>query len=210
MARTPSAVGPTVRRFCAGVRPDRDPVFLRVAADPDCHPNACFQNVSRRVLRDGGAPQFGWSIWLWPHVFIEAEHHAVYAPPGGRPWLDITPGPRGLKRRLFLPDDAALHDPAAGQRRDNIRMALSDDPLIAELFAGAEARSEVWNGAAQPGDVQVASLNRLEAAEHAQVRAQFHLGMRYTPANAPCFCGSGKRFKRCHGRTAVSPRGAGL
>jgi hypothetical protein len=119
--------------------------------------------------------------------------------------LDITPSASPeIRRRLFLPDNTAVYDfEHEGVLRDNIRFALADDPLIQEFFAAGARRSAVLN--AIPGvnvtvnDVDEETLTRISDAEQQLVELQVALAMKYTPQNAPCFCGSGNKFKRCHG-----------
>jgi hypothetical protein len=60
--------------------------------------------------------------------------------------LDFTPCLRSSRRRLFLPDDTATYDSNdEGFRRDNIRIALSDDPDIEDLFKASKRRSAFYN-----------------------------------------------------------------
>lgn len=202
--RTPTHIDAAVLRLRDLIRPDAEPRFVRVAPEPECEPSRCFENVARKVARDGGERLCGWAIWVWPHVFIEAEHHAVYAPPDGGAWRDLTPGPTAdLKRRLFLPHPAAAYDEGEGRegRRDNVRMALCDDPMVAEIFAAAEMRTRIWRSVQATGGAgEAATLAALEVAEFAQSHAQVRLAMKYTPPKAPCFCGSGRMFRKCHGR----------
>jgi hypothetical protein len=46
-------------------------------------PSDCSNCVPQKLTHDGGRIQYGWSIWEWPWVFLEAEHHAVYEGPNG-------------------------------------------------------------------------------------------------------------------------------
>ena len=62
----------------------------------------CFVNVSRYAERFGGSIQYGWLIWEWPTIMIEAEFHAVWVTPQGA-LKDITPNPFGMGQVLFLP-----------------------------------------------------------------------------------------------------------
>jgi hypothetical protein len=201
--RTPASVDAAVLQLRDLIRPDAEPRYLRIAPEPDCERQRCFENVRRKVDRDGGASVVGWALWIWPHVFIEAEHHVVYRPADGGAWRDVTPPDQpSTKRRLFLPDPSATYreDMGAG-RRDNIRLALCDDPMVGEIFAAAELRTRIWRSA--PGAdaaSEAATLAALEAAEFAQSRAQVRLAMKYTPPRAACFCGSGRMFRGCHGR----------
>jgi hypothetical protein len=131
----------------AGSTRAAEPNFITITPEPSCDPNDCFECIRRKVTREGGRIQFGWSIWEWPHVYIEAEHHAVYEPPAGSPWKDITPAPSAeIRHPLFLPDNDATYDfESEGILRDNKRLALNDDPLIQELFAVAEKRVAILN-----------------------------------------------------------------
>src|SRR5258708_27145118 len=128
---TPIEVSEKILELCERITPGRRPVFLAIKPDVGCAPSDCFENVRRKVEREGGRIQYGWALWEWPKVFIEAEHHSVYESVTGPAWVDITPCAEGSRRRLFLPDDDAPYAfQDEGLRRDNIRMALSDDPDI--------------------------------------------------------------------------------
>jgi hypothetical protein len=206
MARTPDNISPQVQDLCRQTNPSTMPGYIAITPEPGCEPNDCFECIRRKVARDGGRIQFGWSIWEWPRVYIEAEHHAVYEPAAGRPWLDITPAAQpDIRGRLFLPDDSAVYDFGnEGVLRGNRRLALSDDPLIQEFFAAAKKRDEILNSI--PGvnvkgvDVDNETLRKISSAKRELSQATLKLAMNYTPQNAPCFCGSREKFKRCHGQ----------
>jgi hypothetical protein len=207
--RPPESISDQVRKLCARTSPDREPVSLPIRPDPDCEPLDCFEYVRRKVQREGGRIQCGWAIWEWPRVFVEAEHHAVYEPANGPPWVDITPSTFPEVRRLFLPDDTATYDfENEGILRDNIRLALSDDPLIQQFFNAAKDRLAILNAIPGIGQVSADALTaaRLSAIEREQTRLIVALGMKYTSQGAPCFCGSGQKFKRCHGESRRGQR----
>jgi len=177
--------------------------------DPECRPHGCFECVRRKVERAGGRIQFGWSIWEWPGVMLQAEHHAVYAPAGAGSCEDITPSSEsGVKRRLFLPDDAATHDFDHATTRDCPRFALVADPLIQEFFSAASALATLHNQlmAENPGVKDLpagspAAQQLLTVRERMQSLLR-RLKLKHTPQGSPCFCGSGKKFKRCCGEPA--------
>jgi hypothetical protein len=194
-----------VRRFCRTVVPGARPQVIPIRPGEECEPLNCFGNVQMEVERSGGSVRFGWAIWEWPRVFIEAEHHAVYDPGNGQPWRDVTPSVDRETARLFLPDDRATYDfDNEGMRRDNIRQALSGDPNIREFFAAAERIAEIMNSIPGVGEVQVpASIAKeLAALEMDKVQRMFLIGMRHTGRNDLCFCRSGLKFKKCHGQGA--------
>src|SRR5205814_2153199 len=91
--RTPESISAHVLALCREINPDAAPVYITITPGEGCAADDCFECVRQKVERDGGSIQFGWSIWEWPRVYVEAEHHAVYEPPTGPPWVDLTPSP---------------------------------------------------------------------------------------------------------------------
>jgi hypothetical protein len=196
-------LNPRTKEFCARIRAGARPQLMVIQPQPGWEPNNCFFCVRERVQRDGGRIQLGWSIGELPGVYLEAERHAVFAPADGSPWLDISPasGPE-LTTRLFLPDDAAAeYDFAnAGVREGIIREALAADGRIREFFRLAEQIEALLNSHPGLGEISLKGENKSNV-ERLAFKAQSlieALAMKYTPRNAPCFCGSGKKFKKCH------------
>ena len=145
-----------------------------------------------------------WSIWEWPGVYLEAERHAVFAPADGSPWLDISPAPvPEITARLFLPDDAAAEYDFAndGVREDNIREALAADDRIRDFFRLAEQINALLNTIPGFGEVTLKgeNANHVRRLKREASSLVFALAMEYTPRNARCFCGNGKKFNKCHG-----------
>jgi len=199
---------PQILDLCRELNPAVRPAFLGIAPEPGCEPNDCFQSVQRKVMKQGGRMQFGWAIWEWPHVFIEAEHHAVYVPPEGPPWADISPSAMpDVTRRLFLPDDTATYDfENEGIRRDNVRRPLADDPLILRFLDLNHEMNSIMNTIPGVGRVTLSgdAAVRYQRNVHEAALIEMQLLMKYTSQNAPCFCGSGQKFKRCHGQARIA------
>jgi hypothetical protein len=161
--------------------------------------------VRREVEAQGGRIQFGWAIWQCSKYYVEAEHHAVYEPASGPPWVDVTP-PQipGLDRILFLPDDSAVYDFGTDQRRDNVRMPLLDDARVRELCELAGERNAILNSVPGIGMVRIAGASAIRfqyiesrlAALRAGLEHDYERGV---GRNDPCPCGSGKKYKKCHG-----------
>jgi hypothetical protein len=204
MMQVPSPAAAHVRDLCQKIKAGADPVYIAITPEPGCEVADCFNCIRQKVARDGGRIQFGWALWEWPRVYVEAEHHAVYEPSTGPPWKDITPSALPhISRRLFLPDDTAVYDYAnEGIRRENVRIAVAGDPLITELFRLAEERNAILNAIPGVGEVTLEgdTAVRFQHIREQQARVEFQLAMNYTPQNAPCPCGSGQKFKRCHGQ----------
>jgi SEC-C motif len=197
-------LNPRTKEFCARIRSGARPQLMVIQPEPGSEPNNCFFSVRNRVRRDGGRIQLGWSIWELPGVYLEAERHAVFAPADGSPWLDISPAlvPQ-ITRRLFLPDDAAAEYDFAndGVREDNIREALAADDRIRDFFRLAEQKNALLNSLPGFGEITLKGENAIhvQRLEREQLSLISALAMEYTPRNARCFCGSGKKFKKCHG-----------
>jgi preprotein translocase subunit SecA len=82
----------------------------------------------------------------------------------------------------------------------NVQQTSSDD-LISNGFTAA-AKAAMAQGELEPEAQQ--QVARAEAAAAAPVKQQTIVKDEWskTPRNAPCPCGSGKKFKQCHGATA--------
>ena len=190
-----------VQAFCQTISPS-SPLFVKIAPREDCTSKDSFLNVQKQVDRFGGDMRTGWSIRDWPGAYIEAEHHAVYDPGNGAAWIDVTPALDGETHRLFLADETATYDAAnPGVRRDNIRKAHTNDPLILELFKVAAEKTRLMNmiPGVSAAHVPPALRQPLALIGQRHVKLSIDVSMRYTSRNDPCFCGSGKKFKQCHG-----------
>jgi hypothetical protein len=82
--RRPKAVSKEILKLCADISPALVPIPVNVAPEPSAELNNCFHNVASIVAKNGGAILYGWSLWEWPRVFIEAEHHAIWDNNGER------------------------------------------------------------------------------------------------------------------------------
>lgn len=152
-----------------------DPQFVNVTPEPGCKSLECFANVRSKVEKQGGRIQFGWSVWQWRDVYLEAEHHAVYTAPHSSEFIDITPCDSGTTERLFIPDDSATYDfQSRGARRDNLRFALIDDPVVHDYFKTAAKLIAFQNELPGFGNVEVhpAEQDKLLKLERRLERAQ--------------------------------------
>ena len=205
MSVLPSAGATHVQAFCESVSPGERPILLPVRAEAESEPGECFYNARRRVESEGGCIRFGWALWEWPRVFIEAEHHAVHESTDGS-LTDVTPSTDDDPQvaRLFLPDDKAIFDfEHAAARRDNIRRPLTADAQIEEYLAiGTDLISATILNTPVKGRMTAsgADATHIQSLARRSNQLKREIAMRYTPQGAPCFCGSGQKFKRCHGQ----------
>ncbi len=200
----PDATKPHVRAFCERISPGVSPLLVTIQPEQGCRPRECFWNVKQKVEREGGRVLFGWAIWEWPRVFIEGEHHAIYQAPDGS-FHDPTPSiPEDPQvARLFLRDDNVAYDYDARDpiRRYNIREALSPDEQIVEYLRLAEELAGIISRTPGTGMVPIIDTDviRAQAIAKRSTWLKRQIAMRYTAQSAPCYCGSGRKFKKCHG-----------
>jgi hypothetical protein len=120
--------------------------------------------VPKHVSAYGGDQVFGWTIWEWPKVFIEAEFHSVWRDSEGA-MLDVTKKSREIPRILFLPDPSRRY---SGRQVNNRRKPLCHDPDVKRFIE----LSDLYHQALNEGDLadyygeielsERASLNEIE------------------------------------------------
>lgn len=201
VSRTPDKIDAPTLGFCKSVNRSAGPVYVTVTPEPWAEANDCFMNVRRIVEEHGGEELNGWQVWTWPRVFIEAEHHCVWIRPDGT-LLDITPKQNSAQRILFIPDPDKVYDHTNHRRFDNVRRALVRDRDVSaflengrRLYELMEASSE---GTGRTAYVDPVELERLQ--EHG-ADLFIRIFERHAGKNAPCLCGNGRKFKKCHGRS---------
>jgi hypothetical protein len=193
----PQELSPAVLEFCASINTNNKPSYVAVQPDNEAQPSECFNNVASKVDRDGGSLVYGWLIWEWPRVFVEAEHHAVWEKDGVL--LDITPPINGETRILFLPDPARAYDFVGQKRLINIKKSLGlfasvpDWIRVADTLQRTIERHSVGNQFTMDRD-HLAALGR---DVQQSLGAVFVDLARNTGPNDRCFCESGKKFKKC-------------
>jgi hypothetical protein len=135
-------------------------------------------------------------------VFLEAEFHAVWRDPDGR-LIDVTPVPTAIDRILFLADPSRTYE---GRQVNNIRRALSDNPAIKDFFRAADDEFDLMNRGTRADKHGTLALHGPDKDEWLGAEARKSAAMldifRELPKpgrNDPCPCGSGKKFKKCHG-----------
>ena len=197
------SINATVSQLCRLIRPSNSPSYVQIKPDRTAKPQDCFVNVSKKIAAEGGRMQYGWAIWQCDRYYLEAEHHAVYEPTSGPPWVDVTPHllPT-IDRILFLPDDDAIFNPE--QLRDNVRMPLLDDKRIKEFFNLSSERTAILNSVPGIGAVTISvpQAQRLLLIDQRKQTLLTQLQRDYEKKvgrNDPCSCGSGKKFKKCCG-----------
>lgn len=155
-----------------------------------------------------GRIQYGWTIWEWPRIMIEAEFHAIWISPDNIP-IDITPNEYNVRRILFLPDDTRQYDfNKEGMRIDNVRRPLCDNQLVhdfikiaEEIYAFEEKRSMGREIHLEGPNIDFYNnLLRTKARIQLQIKNTLCSHNDEVRRNDPCPCGSGKKYKKCCGK----------
>jgi hypothetical protein len=193
---TPGEVTHEIRDFCRSIDPTASPCFVDVKPAPDALPRNCFYNTKGYVAQCGGSVQYGWIIWEAPSVLLEAEFHAVWRDPEGK-LLDVTPKEDGETRIVFLPDRTRVW---GKELIPNIRRVLNDSPECRKMLERADALFEIRKRNWKNGKLDCEGANRDYAECLARERTLHDAQLSKVGRNDPCFCGSGKKFKKCCGR----------
>ncbi|OCJ65486.1 hypothetical protein A6U97_27585 [Agrobacterium tumefaciens] len=194
---TPKALDSAIIDFCREVSPGVEPRYLPVRPDPISQPSECFNNVMARVSKEGGNLVYGWLVWEWPNVFIEAEHHAVWQ--SSDMLVDITPHVNGENEILFLPDPKSTYDFVGQKRRINIKRSHERFASVSPWIAATDVLQETIE---RHSTGNTFTIDRDELAALAR-NVQNSLGAvfvdiaRHTRPNDRCFCLSGRKFKMC-------------
>ncbi|MGY4403863.1 SEC-C metal-binding domain-containing protein [Bradyrhizobium sp. USDA 3315] len=165
--------------------------------EPSAVAGECFSNVAAKVARDGGTLLYGWTIWEWPRVFVEAEHHAIWKSNGK--YVDITPHVNNEDQILFLPDPQRVYDFRGKKRLLNRKKSLG---VFASAENWIEASDHLHNSMEEHSVGSEIRMKRTtltalwESARNAQAQVLIDLAST-TKVNSPCFCNSGKKFKKC-------------
>ncbi|MCA2007951.1 hypothetical protein [Tritonibacter mobilis] len=194
---TPSKITPTIERLCAEINANESPIFVPVKPDLEAISSECFHNVSKKVERDGGSILYGWNLWEWSRVFVEAEHHAVWVKDGEL--TDVTPKQNRERKILFLPDPSRTYDFANQKRLINIKRSLRRYPSVESWI---KATDDFQNAVERNSVGDQASFSQFEMHHHQEaiMNAMLDVILDLAADTKPrerCICASGKEFRKC-------------
>ncbi|WP_313952800.1 hypothetical protein [Accumulibacter sp.] len=199
---TPAEVSRELASLCASLAPSVEPIYVSAKPIEGAPANECFPLVEATVSREGGDALFGWSLWEFPGVFVEAEFHVVWSSPTEE-LIDVTPKNHSVGRILFLPSKDAVY---SGRQINNIRRSISNDPCVTEYFATFDREFELINRGARADQHGEIKLTNSEADEYNSIKERQALLFPQilsiaAPIGAytPCPCNSGKKVRWCHG-----------
>jgi hypothetical protein len=177
----------------AGLRAE----YVPTLSVPFAVPLECFNTVDRQIELESGSRALGWRIVECPNIYIEGEFHAVWRSPAGSLY-DLLPE-EGEARTLFAPDPSRTW---TGERVANVRLALLDHPAVRRFIECGERWDRALRGrAGEEVTLDRSDLHGLQLTP--EERRQFMaLVIAHRGRNDPCYCGSGRKMKKCHGLTA--------
>lgn len=126
-----------VLAFCRGLS-DCKPITVPLKPLPDVPPDECFHVVKQHIAINGGRQVFGWSIWEWSGVYLEAEFHSVWETPDGI-LIDVTPKQIHCDAIIFLHDPKKQYE---GCQVNNVRKPLVDSLTVRKFI---EANNQIFN-----------------------------------------------------------------
>lgn len=189
-----------IKRLSNALGLEREPVLLQVEPVEHALPSECFPNVDTQIEKAGGDKVYGWQLWQSGNLFIEAEFHTVWKDPLG--FLhDITPKPNPFVTGiLFLVDTNRVYE---GRQVNNIRLNLSENRAVDDFIQLNDLKFFIENY----GDRATQQELRLVGEEAAFYDHLWrlmidleHFMKEGGTVRAPCFCGSGEKYKKCHGK----------
>jgi hypothetical protein len=179
----------------------------------DARERFCFENVKNVIAERGGEIVYGWLVWQHGNIFVEAEHHSVWRKTTGE-LVCVTPQTPPEKAITFIPDPSTTYDFDHKLITNNIRIALVNDSRVEEFFKACEEQTVILNRARRNSGLgPTVTLSKSEALRHTELEMKKAALMsqvvqsdcRRSQAgkvgrNEPCPCGSGKKYKKCHGQ----------
>lgn len=198
---TPLEIDADVRVFCKEIALGQQPSFIELRPTETAKYGECYHNVQEHIGTHGGSVVFGWAIWQWRYVFLEAEHHAVWQSHNGS-LLDITPNDHWVSRILFLPDPLHPYNYLSEEIIENRHKNLSGIREVDEFLGLGLKKKLILRKNASNGYVQLAGddLTDFENIDlrSAILRSQIlnKIGKKIG-RNDKCLCSSGKKFKAC-------------
>ncbi|TFF37888.1 hypothetical protein [Mucilaginibacter psychrotolerans] len=173
------------------------PINVTVQPEIGAKPSNCFNNVARKVAKEGGSIVYGWALLPQRHI-LEAEKHAIWKMPDGE-YVDITPRPFPIPMLQFVIDDEFEYK---GQLVGNVRINTTQNIVVDDWIFVCEAIDELYTHTKRVDDQYVdvpppiaPFLNWLE-----------NFVKNYEPyvtagggPDTLCFCGKPFFYKDCHG-----------
>ena len=135
MIRIPNKRKSYVSSFCRKVSPGQPPILITHDPLPGKPLKECFSIVPEHIAANGGKQKFGWAVFEFKRVWLEAEFHVVWEREDGV-LLDLTPREVSLDKILFIPDPERKYE---GVQINSIFSAISKKPCVKKFIKLSKA-----------------------------------------------------------------------
>lgn len=168
---------------------------ISVQPEPDAKPLNCLNNVTSYIEKHGGSVQFGWIFSCLGNISIKMTAHAVVKTPNN---LLVCATPNEYRTGLlnFAPD-CSVENLIQNNFLPTKFVPLIDDQSLTE-YIGIEVEQDKLR-LDNLGIVAQSDLNKFQMRASLLYPAILSLAKKYTCRNDLCYCGSGKKNKKCCG-----------
>lgn len=171
--------------------------FKKIPIQPasDAKPSNCLNNVISYIQKHGGSVQLGWIFSCLGNISVKMTAHAVVKL-SDNSLVCITPHEFRTGILKFAPDNS-IEDLIKNNFLPTKFVPLINDQSLSEYIDIEVQREQLRLDT--HGIVARSDLNWLEMKASLLYPAVLSLGKKYTGKNDQCFCGSGKKNKKCCG-----------
>jgi len=171
--------------------------FNKIKIKPDIKalPQNCLNNVVEHIQKNGGDIQFGWIFSCIGNIAIKMTAHAVVKQVDGS-LVCVTPNEFHLNVLKFAPDDSIIN-----LIKNNFLptrfVPLVNDPILEKYLEIEREQDQLrldYNGVIATTDLQ--RIQMKASLLYSEILA---LSQKHTGRNDCCYCGSGKKRKKCCG-----------
>lgn len=153
----------------------------------------CMGAVKQKIMRDGGRACYGWVIWQWANMILEAVAYIMWKGDDGR-LIDVTPEKGDYESVLFIPDPGLDSLEEMGRR-----IPITNSVLVKELLEITDKCENVMreNTCRTPADVE--RMREIILPYKKRKDEILRIISRPADRNETCPCGSGMKYKKCCG-----------
>jgi len=141
MIRTPNKRSDYVKFFCRKVSPGQAPVLVPHKPLAGKPLKECFSIVPEHIMANGGKQVFGWAIFEFKKIWLEAEFHVVWETESGE-LIDLTPREVAIEKIFFIPDPSKKYE---GNQVNSIFHKISKKPSVKKFISLSKEYYEAVN-----------------------------------------------------------------
>ncbi|WP_288985501.1 SEC-C metal-binding domain-containing protein [uncultured Pseudoalteromonas sp.] len=168
---------------------------IPVHPEPSAKPLNCLNNVIAYIEKYGGSVQFGWIFSCLGNISIKMTAHAVVKMPDNS-LVCVTPNEYRTGLLKFAPDSSVETLIKHNFLPTKVVPLISDQSLSEYIAIEVEQdKLRMENH----GVVAQSDLNQFQMRASLLYPAILSLAKKYTGRNDQCYCGSGKKNKKCCG-----------